>query len=94
MSVPRIAAIEYPFGRLLGNPHDRDGQKAILREMIKGLNEIQQPGEIKHLPFEWPEPAAETAVDSPLPPPIATYLMKHPWHLPALLSRKVPAKMS
>jgi len=88
--VPRIAAIEYPLGRSLGQPCDAVGQMAVLEATLKALEIIQTPGEIVHLPFEWPEAPKEVHDLKPVDPPIGRYLARHPWFLPRLLSRKVP----
>jgi D-proline reductase (dithiol) PrdB len=90
VSVPRMAAIEYPFGRTLGQPGDRDGQMAVLRATLQALQEIDMPGGVRHLPFEWPEPPDQARARDVAPPPIVGYLVRHPWQLPRLLSRDVP----
>ena len=51
--VPRMAAIEHPFGLTLGMPHDTVRQLAVLRATLHALEEISQPGAIVHLAFEW-----------------------------------------
>jgi hypothetical protein len=90
VGVPRIAAIEYPFGRNVGQPGDREGQMAVLRATLQAVEEMGEPGSVKHLPFEWPDPAKTTRMEPPQPPPIVGYLVRHPWHVPRLLSRDVP----
>jgi glycine reductase complex component B subunit gamma len=90
VSVPRIAAIEYPLGRTLGQPCDAAGQMAVLEATLQALENIHTPGEIVNLPFEWPQTPKETRTDPPQPPPIARYLVRNPWFLPRLLSRNVP----
>lgn len=90
MSVPRIAAIEYPLGRTLGQPGDRAGQTAVLRATLSALETLDTPGSIACLPFEWPESPKEVKSHPPAEPPIASYLKHHPWELPRLLWRKVP----
>lgn len=90
VSVPRIAAIEYPLGRTLGQPCDAAGQMAVLEATLQALERIQTPGEIVHLPFEWPETPKEVRNDPPEQPPIARYLARNPWFLPRLLSHNVP----
>ncbi len=84
------AGIEYPFGRTVGNCGDSVGQLAVVRAIFKALVEIDTPGDVRHLPFEWPEPPKRTRTAPPQPPPIAQYLRTHPWQLPNLLSRNVP----
>ena len=90
VSVPRIAAIEYPLGRTLGAPCDAAGQMAVLEATLQALDTIRTPGEIVHLPFEWPQTPKEARADPPEPPPIGRYLARNPWFLPRLLSRSVP----
>jgi D-proline reductase (dithiol) PrdB len=89
VSVPRIAAIEYPLGRTLGKPGDAAGQMAVLEATLQALESIQTPGEIVHLPFEWPQAPKDVRNHPPEAPPIAKYLARNPWFLPKLLSRKV-----
>jgi hypothetical protein len=91
VSVPRLAAIEYPLGYLLGQPGDAEGQTAALRATLQALAEMTTPGSITHLPFEWPASARRLSAHPPKTPPISRYLMRHPWYLPNLLSREVPA---
>jgi len=91
VSVPRIAAIEHPFGRTLGNPGDRDLQIAILRRTLNALRNIDQPGGIQHLPFVWIEQLGKQRSDHHVSPPIAKYLARNPWHLPKLMSREIPS---
>jgi hypothetical protein len=91
VSVPRIAAIEYPLGRTLGQPCDAAGQMAVLEATLHALETIRTPGGIVHLPFEWPETPKEVLRKRPPEnPPIARYLARNPWFLPRLLSRNVP----
>ena len=90
LSVPRLAAIEYPLGRTLGQPCDAAGQMAVLEAILQALESIQTPGEIVHLPFEWPEVPKEVHNHPPVDPPIARYLARNPWFLPRLLRRNVP----
>jgi hypothetical protein len=90
VSAPRVAGIEYPLGLALGKPGDREGQRTVLRATLQALAEISTPGEVRHLPFEWPEPPKQARNEPPEPPPIAKYLIRHPWQLPRLLSRNPP----
>lgn len=90
VSVPRIAAIEYPCGRTLGLPRDVEGQTAVLRDTLHALVEIEKPGEIRHLPYRWPESADQKPELKP--PPIAEYLKRHPWDLRRLINRDIPEK--
>lgn len=88
--MPRVAAIEYPLGRTLGQPGDASGQMAVLRATLHALETIDQLGGIVNLPFEWPEPPKQVENHPPEDPPIGRYLQRHPWFLPKLLARDVP----
>lgn len=89
VGVPRIAAIEHPFGLTLGLPGDRVRQLAVLRAALRALEEISQPGGVIQLPFEW-DSGDEVNTHPPEPPPIARYLTRHPWHFPRFLNRTPP----
>jgi hypothetical protein len=90
VGVPRLVAIEYPLGYLLGQPGDREGQTAVLRSTLQALTKMSRPGSITHLPFEWPTSARRLSARPPKTPPISRYLLRHPWHIPNLFSRDVP----
>lgn len=90
VSVPRLAAIEYPLGRTLGQPGDAAGQLAVLRATLQALETIQMPGGRVDLPFEWGEAPNQVHNHPVEDPPIARYIMKHPWMLLNLLNRNVP----
>jgi hypothetical protein len=90
VGVPRIVALEYPFGRTLGFPGDIPGQMEVLRATLTAGLDIQEAGGIRHLPFKWPESKAKAQAHPPEPPPIATYLKRHPWHLPKFINREIP----
>ena len=89
--MPRLAAIEYPLGRSLGQPGDAAGQMAVLRATLAALETLSAPGGTEHLPFQWPESPKDVHTEPPEAPPIARYITSHPWQLPRLLSRNVPA---
>jgi D-proline reductase (dithiol) PrdB len=90
VSVPRIAALEHPFGRTMGAVGDHAGHLAVLRAALQALVDLEEPGGIVHLPFTWPEPPKETHLHPPQPPPIAKYIIRRPWALRRLLSRDIP----
>jgi hypothetical protein len=90
IGVPRLAAIEYPLGYLLGPPGDKTGQLNVLRKILEALAKLKEPGSVINLPFVWPETAQRLNAHPPTPPPISKYLLKHPWQLPKLLSREIP----
>jgi hypothetical protein len=70
VGIPRVAAIEYPYGRPIGNVHDREGQRAVLLEALSVFVKAKSPGEVFHLPFTWPEDPKETDWHPPEMSPI------------------------
>ena len=55
IGIPRVAAIEYPYGRPVGQVNDVKGQRRVLRETLSFMETANNPGETCHLPFTWPE---------------------------------------
>ena len=90
VGVPRLVAIEYPFGRTIGLPDDCDGQRTIVRTALESAATMQEPGTVVHLPYEWQEPPKRARAHPLVPPPITQHLRRHPWDLPKLLTRDVP----
>jgi hypothetical protein len=84
--------IEYPFGQTVGRPGDEERQRVVLWGALEAVEEMEVPGSVKHLPFEWPGTEEEAHTHPPEPPPIVGYLKRHPWQLPRLLSRNVPKR--
>jgi len=60
VGIPRSAAIEYPYGRPVGQVGDREGQRRVLTEVLSVLEKAEGPGEVWHLPFTWPEEPKKT----------------------------------
>lgn len=92
VGVPRLAGIGYPSGRALGNPHDDNGQRSVLRATLDLLERATGPDTYVELPFEWPETPGQVfraSKDVP-PPPITQLLMKKPWLLPRLYGGHIP----
>ena len=70
IGIPRVAAIEYPYGRPVGQVNDDEGQRKVLLEALSVLEKAQDPGQVFHLPFEWPEEPKETKWHPPVASPI------------------------
>jgi hypothetical protein len=70
VGIPRVAAIEYPYGRPVGQVHDREGQRKVLLETLAVLAKAKNPGQIFNLPFSWPESPKETDWHPPEMSPI------------------------
>jgi hypothetical protein len=74
----------------VGQPGDRTGQLAVLRAVLLALGEMDIPGSVVHLPFDWPEEPKQARTHLTEPPPIAQYLRRHSWDFVRLLSRNPP----
>jgi D-proline reductase (dithiol) PrdB len=59
---PRTAFLNYPLGNQAGRPGDPDGQRAIVRDVLKLTESVRGPGAIVDLPYQWPDPEWEPAV--------------------------------
>jgi hypothetical protein len=70
IGIPRVAAIEYPYGRPVGQVNDDEGQRKVLLEALSVLEKTQEPGQVFHLPFEWPEEPKETKWHPPVASPV------------------------
>lgn len=55
IGIPRVAAIEYPYGRPVGQVADAEGQRRVLLNTLSFLENAAKPGQECHLPFTWPE---------------------------------------
>ncbi len=70
VGMPRVAAIEHPFGRPFGDVDDAEGQRAVLRAMLEVAEKAQTPGQITHLPFRWHQDPEQTNWHPSEPSPI------------------------
>lgn len=70
VGIPRVAAIEYPYGRPVGQVHDQDGQRDVLMATLSFLENVKEPGQIFNLPFTWPEEPKNTKWHPPEISPI------------------------
>ena len=70
VGMPRVAAIEHPFGRPFGDVGDAETQRAVLRAALAVFAEATQPGFVAHLPFVWHEPPEQTRWHPAEPSPI------------------------
>ena len=94
MGVPRLAGLSYPFSRPLGQPHDANGQRAVLKALLHLFDTSTSPGTYVELPFEWPESPARArnaSKDLP-PPPIVELLARKPWLVAQLYAGRIPAE--
>ena len=70
IGIPRVAAIEYPYGRTVGQVGDVQGQRDVLLKALSFMDEAESPGEVCHLPFTWPEEPKHTKWQPPEISPI------------------------
>jgi hypothetical protein len=61
--VPRTLAVEFPFGHMLGQPHDVAQQMRVIRQALEVLETATAPGTIVHSPETWPVPQKEALKD-------------------------------
>jgi hypothetical protein len=70
IGIPRVAAIEYPYGRTVGEVNDVEGQRQVLLQALDFLASADTPGAVRHLPFTWPEEPKHTKWQPPEISPI------------------------
>jgi D-proline reductase (dithiol) PrdB len=75
VGMPRIAAIEHPFGRPYGDVDDIETQKSVLRSALAVFEQAKEPGHVEHLPYRWHEDPKDTKWHPAEPSPIIA-LMK------------------
>lgn len=94
MGAPRVAAIEFPFGRPLGQPGDSDTQRAVLRATLEALRDAAAPGSVVDLPLRWPEPLDQVHWHPKEPSPIGRLLASDPSLFKRLVAGEIPAAAS
>lgn len=75
VGMPRIAAVEHPFGRPYGDVDDVETQTSVMRSALCIFESAKAPGSIEHLPYRWHEEPKETKWHPSEPSPIIA-LMK------------------
>ena len=76
VGIPRSAAIEYPYGRPVGQAGDKEGQSQVLREVLSVFEKAKKPGEVWHLPFTWPEEPKNADWQPPEMSPLIKYYLE------------------
>ena len=76
VGIPRSTAIEYPYGRPVGQGGDREGQREVLLEALSVLEKARRPGEVWHLPFAWPEEPRKTDWQPPEMSPLIKFYLE------------------
>ncbi len=70
IGMPRVAAVEHPFGRPYGDVADADTQRSVMRAALELAATATEPGTVAHLPFVWHEDPKETKWHPAEPSPI------------------------
>ena len=91
---PRVAAIEFPFGRPLGQPNDVATQRAVLHATLDALQGASRPGTVVHLPFEWPEAPDQVHWHPKDPSPIVQLLARDSSMFQRLAGGDIPPEAS
>jgi hypothetical protein len=76
VGMPRVAAIEHPFGRPYGDVGDTETQGAVLRAALDVFRSASEPGHVEHLPFVWHEEPKQTKWHPAEPSPIIAMIKK------------------
>ena len=76
IGMPRVAAIEHPFGRPFGDVGDAATQRAVLVAALAVFEKARGPGHVEHLPFVWHEDPRQTKWHPAEPSPIIAMLKK------------------
>lgn len=87
VGMPRVAAIEFPMGRPLGAVGEADLHRRITLDALGLFETAAEPGWVEHLPYEWPQPPAETTW-LPDPPPPYLLVIRENWREMIARSRK------
>jgi len=76
VGMPRVAAIEHPFGRPYGDVGDADTQRQVLRAALRVFEQAAEPGHVEHLPFVWHEDPKVTKWHPAEPSPIIALIQQ------------------
>jgi hypothetical protein len=76
VGMPRVAAIEHPFGRPYGDVGDAQTQAAVLRAALDVFGTASEAGHVEHLPFQWHEDPKATKWHPAEPSPIIAMINK------------------
>jgi len=60
----------------VGQVGDREGQRNVLLKTFEVLEKAEQPGEVWHLPFTWPEEPKKTDWQPPEMSPLIRFYLE------------------
>ncbi len=70
VGIPRVAAIEHPFGRPYGDVGDAGRQRDVLLSALELARDAREPGTVAHLPYRWAEAPENVKWEPDEPSPI------------------------
>ena len=76
VGMPRVAAVEHPFGRPFGDVGDAETQTNVLRASLAVAESAASAGHVEHLPFVWHEEPKQTKWHPAEPSPIIALIKK------------------
>ena len=85
VGMPRVAAIEHPFGRPYGDVGDAETQRVVVRAALAVSRRATEPGHVEHLPFRWHQEPSETKWHPPEPSPIIALMKARQARLPIIV---------
>ena len=79
VGAPRTLAVEFPFGHILGQPHNSAMQRKVILDALDVLEKATLPGTIACSQERWPESFEEALRVShpPVTPPIAAEMARY-----------------
>ncbi len=79
VGAPRSLAVEFPFGHILGQAHNKELHRRVVLRALEVLERSPGPGAIEHFQEPWPEPleAGLRASHPEQPPPITAAMGRH-----------------
>lgn len=79
VGAPRSLAVEFPFGHILGQAHNRELQRRVILKALEVLERAEGPGAISHFQEPWPESFEDAlrAAHPETPAPIAAEMGRY-----------------
>ena len=69
LGTPRTLGVQVPFGHAFGMPSDREMQMSVVWAALSLLEDAREPGAMREIEIEWPQPSDEARKDwQPLEP--------------------------
>lgn len=55
IGLPRVVAVEFPYGHMLGFPGDSAMQREVVEAALTMLEDVNDPEAMRELDIEWPQ---------------------------------------